>query len=67
MSLRSMTAQIRIKGSKDELERAVLASRPGAEPRSQMSRKRVNVFDGNASKMTKREAREHFSTLSARV
>ena len=29
--------QIRIKGSKDELERAVLASRPGTEPRSQMS------------------------------
>lgn len=31
--------QIRIKGSKDELERTVLASRPAAEPRSQMSTK----------------------------
>ena len=32
-------AQIRIKGSKDVLERAVLASRTGAEPSSQMSTK----------------------------
>jgi len=30
-------AHIRIKGRKDVLEKAVLASRPGAEPRSQMS------------------------------
>jgi site-specific DNA recombinase len=30
-------AHIRIKGSKDVLEKAVFASRPGAEPRSQMS------------------------------
>jgi hypothetical protein len=32
-------AQVRIKGSKDVLERAVLASGPGAELHSQMSTK----------------------------
>jgi site-specific DNA recombinase len=30
-------AQIRVKGSKDVLERAVLANRTGEEPRSQMT------------------------------
>src|SRR5262249_31474430 len=40
-------AQIRIKGSKDVLERAVLASRPGTEPRSQMSTKWRARHDSN--------------------
>ena len=40
-------AQVRIKGSKDVLERAVLASRPGAEPRSQMSTKWRTRHDSN--------------------
>ena len=40
-------AQIRIKGSKDLLERAVLASRPEAEPRSQMSTKWRTRHDSN--------------------
>jgi site-specific DNA recombinase len=40
-------AQIRIKGSKDVLERAVLASRSGAEPRSQMSTKWRTRHDSN--------------------
>jgi site-specific DNA recombinase len=41
-------AQIRIKGSKDVLERAVLASRSAAEPRSQMSTKWRTRHDSNA-------------------
>jgi site-specific DNA recombinase len=40
-------AQIRIKGSKDVLERAVLASRSAAEPRSQMSTKWRTRHDSN--------------------
>ena len=40
-------ALVRIKGSKDVLERAVLASRQGAEPRSQMSTKWRTRHDSN--------------------
>ena len=40
-------ARIRIKGSKDVLERAVLASRTGAEARSQMSTKWRTRHDSN--------------------
>jgi site-specific DNA recombinase len=40
-------AQVRIKGSKEVLERAVVASRPGAEPRSQMSTKWRTRHDSN--------------------
>jgi site-specific DNA recombinase len=40
-------AQIRIKGSKDVLERAVLASGWGTEPRSQMSTKWPTRHDSN--------------------
>jgi len=40
-------AQIRIKGSKDVLERAVLASRSAAEPRSQMSTRWRTRHDSN--------------------
>ena len=40
-------AQIRIKGSKDVLERAVLASRSEADPRSQMSTKWRTRHDSN--------------------
>jgi site-specific DNA recombinase len=40
-------AQIRIKGSKDVLERAVLAGRSGAEQRSQMSTKWRARHDSN--------------------
>ena len=40
-------AHIRIKGSKDVLEKAVLASRPGAEPRSQMSTSWRTRHDSN--------------------
>jgi site-specific DNA recombinase len=40
-------AQIRIKGSKDVLERAVLASGSGTEPRSQMSTKWRTRHDSN--------------------
>jgi len=40
-------AQIRIRGSKDVLERAVLASRSGAEQRSQMSTKWRTRHDSN--------------------
>jgi site-specific DNA recombinase len=40
-------AQVRIKGSKDVLERAVVASQPGAEPRSQMSTKWRTRHDSN--------------------
>ena len=40
--------QIRIKGNKDVLERAILASQPGAEPRSQMSTKWRARRDSNS-------------------
>jgi site-specific DNA recombinase len=40
-------AHIRIKGRKDVLEKAVLASRPGAEPRSQMSTSWRTRHDSN--------------------
>jgi site-specific DNA recombinase len=40
-------AHIRIKGSKDVLEKAVFASRPGAEPRSQMSTSWRTRHDSN--------------------
>jgi site-specific DNA recombinase len=40
-------AHIRIKGRKDVLEKAVLASRPGAEPRSQMSTNWRTRHDSN--------------------
>ena len=40
--------QVRIKGSKDVLEKAVLASQSGAEPRSQMSTKWRARRDSNS-------------------
>jgi site-specific DNA recombinase len=40
-------AHIRIKGSKDVLEKAVFATRPGAEPRSQMSTSWRTRHDSN--------------------
>jgi hypothetical protein len=42
-------AHTRIKGGKDVLEKAVLASRPGAEPRSQMSTNRRAIQNRTTS------------------
>jgi site-specific DNA recombinase len=60
--------RIRIKGNKDELERAVLASRPGSESRSQMSTKWRTRHDSNVwplpSENSRRKNYGAFSMLS---